>query len=479
LTQLQAEIDPFVSYLLAALTHAGDLATGGQDAPTEVPTDDLKTALVFAQAVEQAAHQLYLDFDSLLVGGIGATVARIAIGAASSSSRSVRESIERLSHGAGAAVPAFDRHTFLYYANQVYAAQNLLEVVSRERAWSDSVGAQINAALIDGWYSQAEMIVSLVPVFGQLYNLGMAAYGKTLLGRQRSALERVLLVGSTLLDVATLKGAKVTSRALLAAKISNYGQVEVKGFASVGDALAMAVGARELASHELADLSRIGALVRSGATLTAGDVVLANRLVARMREAGTVAEWLSIVEELTGQLEQKGKYITQLKQVQLGPGEADAGQATAAALGEQVVALPKTTPDLYRNGIVSTTTGAFQTIDGVKNPDLLIGRELADIVVPETPNMNSLIGSIGAKGRQGGTVVINLAARSPIRAPELVSALPRFWGRPEFLTISRLVIQDTGPAQVFLRPFKYQVVPGGSPLASLVQLMQNYADAQN
>jgi hypothetical protein len=401
------------------------------------------------------------------------------IGAASSSSRSIREYIERLSHGTAATVPALDRHIFLYYANQVYAAQNLLEVASRERAWSDSAGAQNNATLIEGWYSQAEMLVSLVPVFGQLYNLSMAVYGKTLLGRHRSALERVFLVGSTLLDVVTLKGAKITSRALVAAKISNYGQVQVKGFASVTDALAMAVGARELASHELADLSRIGALVKSGASLTSEDAVLANRIVGRMREAGTAAEWLSVVEQLTGQVEQKGKYITNLQHVQLGVGEAEAGQAAAVALGEQVVALPKTSPELYKNGIVSTTTGAFKTIDGIKHPDLLIGRELADIVVPQTPNINSLIGSIGIKGRQGGTVVVNLAARSPIRAPALISALPRFWGRPEYITISRLVVMDGGAAQLFLRPLKYQVIPGGSPLTSIIQLLQNYIDAQN
>lgn len=478
------ELDPTVALQLVALRHVGVLATRPEGAGAHVPAEDMAAALSFAERIEEFVGHLRAKMVMSVPnwGGLGGTLGEVAVGTAASGARAVRQLVERQVRPGTTPAAAVDRHAFLYYANQVHAAREFLEVIAGERPWADSAGARLNIAAIEGWHDEAEIVISFVPVVGTLYGLGMAIYGKTMLGRKRSALERVVLVAGPILEVASaiVKGtSKITGQAIMVAKISNYGQVQIKGFATIFDALEMAVGARALTETDTATLARIAKAVKAGAVLTETEIVEANYIVSRMRESATAAEWLEITRAATGKPEQPGKYITQLRQTELMVGEAEAAEKTATALGEQVVALPKATPVDYRTGRVNSA-GKFKQIDGVKHPDLLIGGELADIVVPLTKDIKALIGTIGIKHRQGGTVVVNLGARCPVRAPDLIAQFGRFWGKPEFMSIWRVVVVDGATVQPLIRPAKYRppVVPAKSNGIAAAVLLRRLDDVR-
>jgi hypothetical protein len=285
--------------------------------------------------------------------------------------------------------------------------------------------------------------IHLIPVVGPLVMIGEALVGRSIWGRNLSTTERVILgAGALLAEIGPL--IRAGRAAVAASRLSTVAGV------SQLQALRMIMASRVLTATERATLERLSAEIRAGRALSEADQVLANRLIGKMSEHLRVAATRAEVEAVTGVARQPGRF-TNLG-TSISADEARVGQALARDLNADVV------------------RPLESTVPGVKNPDYILDDVVAELYSPRTGNIENLIREAVKKHRQGGVMVVDLT-HSPVSPTTVLGSAGRFFGRPEFADVGRLIfVQGDRVIGQALRPATSSLAPtiirGGASAAA-------------
>jgi hypothetical protein len=294
--------------------------------------------------------------------------------------------------------------------------RDFFEVLDEERPYEASIGPAIDR----GAAMTAEMYIGMVPVVGSLWMLAEAAVGREFLtGHVLSDTERVVLgAGALLAEVGTIvRGGATSVRAVQLALLSSR-----TGFGRLGavEALRLAYASRALTRTEAAAMRSLIAVIRRGGRLSAEETVLANRLVGKMREVAIVEEALAA----------HGAAGARRGAVALGFEAASADERRVAnALAAH-----------YQTTVVRVTEQATNAgRAGARTGDIALGGRLAEIYTPQGSNIENVIRKAVNKHGQAGTMIIDLT-RSALGPNTLLGSAGRFWGRPEFADVVRLIV---------------------------------------
>jgi hypothetical protein len=99
------------------------------------------------------------------------------------------------------------------------------------------------------------------------------------------------------------------------------------------------------------------------------------------------------------------------------------------------------------------------TVQGVKNPDYILDDLVAEAYSPISGNLENIIRGAVSKHKQAGVMVIDMT-KSAVSTSDVLASAGRFFGRPEFSDVSRLIVVhgDKVIGQA-LRPVSGSVVP--------------------
>jgi hypothetical protein len=320
-----------------------------------------------------------------------------------------------------------------------------------------------------------EAAISFLPIVGPIFDLSMAVVGKSLYGRQRSPLERVIIgigVFVPLLVEVAVQGTKITARTVLLMKVNKVGSTNIKRFNKIFEAIPIAVAMRELTPEQIKEVLLLVEKLGKGVKLAQEEASRFAYLAGRLYEAGTAGHWLEIIKSKTGTAEIKGRHITDLSGVKFREGEREAGEVIARELNEQVIHLPELGPDEFQKGIKKAIR------EGEKHPDVLIGREFGDVKRATTSNAYAYRTNMTKGGRQGGTIIADLQG-TQLRASELEKQLPGLWGSSGGRKIHRVIIVDGGKAKVFHRPQQFSPLAFTPPVnATAIELHKVWDEVQ-
>lgn len=274
--------------------------------------------------------------------------------------------------------------------------------------------------------------IHLIPVVGSLVMIGEALVGKDIWGRPLSTTERAILgAGALLAEIGPL--IRVGRAAAAASRLSR-----VAGISRM-QAVRMVFVARTLTATDRAALEQLAAKIRAGKALTEAEEALANRLIGKMGEAARVTAVRAEVEAVTGAARQPGRFTNLGKSISRD--EQRVGEALARDLKADVVRPPES------------------TVSGVKNPDYILDDVVAEAYSPRTADVENLIRGAVKKHKQAGVMVIDVT-HSAVKADDLLAAADRFFGRPEFADVGRLiVVQGEKVAGQALRPAAGSAAP--------------------
>ncbi len=283
--------------------------------------------------------------------------------------------------------------------------------------------------------------IHLIPVVGPLVMIGEALIGRSIWGRRLSTIERAILgVGALLAEIGPL--IRAGRAAVAASRLSTVAGV------SQLQALRMIMASRVLTAADRTTLERLSAEITAGRALSEADQVLANKLIGKMSESLKVAAARAEVEAVTGVARQPGRFHNLSSS--MSADEARVGQALARDLNADVV------------------RPLESTVRGVKNPDYILDDVAAELYSPRTGNIEKIIQKAVEKHEQAGVVVIDLT-HSSVPAATVLGSAGRFWGKPEFADVGRLIfVQGDRVIGEALRPSSLAptIVRGGTSAAA-------------
>jgi len=267
-------------------------------------------------------------------------------------------------------------------------------------------------AFVEAGKETVRLGIHLIPVVGSLVMIGEALVGKDIWGRPLSMTERAILgAGALLAEIGPL--IRVGRAAAAASRLSR-----VAGISGI-EAVRMVFASRALTATDRAALEKLAAKVRAGKALTEAEEALANRLIGKMGETARVKAVRAEVEAVTGAARKPGRFTNLGKTISAE--EQRVGEALARDLKADVVRPPES------------------VVSGVKNPDYVLDDAVAELYSPTTGNVENLIRGAVKKHKQAGTMVVDLT-RSAVTPEELLGAAGRFFGRPEFSDVGRLIV---------------------------------------
>lgn len=390
------------------------LVRGAFDSATSDPPDTAGAEIVLAEIADWLEPIVSEDNISRYYAGRPTThsIASIFASKAAGAIASFRRRLRYLED------PREARPLLKLDVDEFEVAQEFLEVLAGERGFDESMGPAIERA----GYARSEILIGSIPVVGSLWMAGEAIVGRSFLSGERlSTLERVLLGGGALLAemgplVAAGKAVPLARQLRLVSRASAFKPI------SRLEAWRLVVAARSLTPHRRALLAELAAKVRAGTPLAAEETVVANRIVAQMREAALVEETLSALRSRPGFTEAPGPLVNLGRA--LTPEEERVARILVAEFPDrQVVHL------------------AEAEISGVRTGDFLVGRELVEAYSPTTASIGKLLSHVEAKHGQAGTIVINTTL-SGVAAADVVASMPRLWGKPTLFDVGSIIVVE-------------------------------------
>jgi hypothetical protein len=323
-------------------------------------------------------------------------------------------------------------------------AQEALEIIVGERPFQGSTFE----AMGEG---RAETILVMLPYIGECVLIYEAVAGRTVVGRRNlSNAERVAAALGVALPIiahysvrlvvrAAAPVVTVTRRAVILALDDLRVSSILATARRLPRAVEIAAGLRALPEHQFNELRALVAAGRQGA-LTASQVARLNYFFVRMYDLSRLAQWLRIIETELGS---SFTGLQKLKNVDLSRREEQLLTMLPEKSGDPVVALPKVLPMDY--------PGRTQ-VPGATYPDAVWRGEMFDLVESTGGSLDAAVGQIGKKKEQASTVVVGLLPDAKLSSSDIDAALPRIWGNPRLVGISRVAILDASGLAVHMRP---------------------------
>jgi hypothetical protein len=311
------------------------------------------------------------------------------------------------------------QHVWRYYRTTFDIGTEFLEVVTGERA----VNQTITPALEAGAWTTIDIYVTSLPVVGSLVSIGEATLGRDLSGRKLSPTERALIGGLTVLsEIGTIF--RATEGVTSALRLSALSRLSNAALQNVGrmEAVMLVAGARALTSRQKALLRQFAQLIRSGARLSADQLLEATRLLAKVDEGAMIAVARS----------------RNARQLATGVGVLVEAGAKPSAVERHIAAI-------VQEYLGAPNILALAEREVVPTAEFLLGRTLIDAYAPTTSKVANLVGEIGKKHRQAGVIAVDLS-RAPVRTAQVEAEISRvgFWGHPDRVDISRIIVIDGG-----------------------------------
>jgi hypothetical protein len=439
-----------ITFTIAAFEAAVALARGVADIRQPerqtVPGANMVRAHIYAEAINEIIQQLYYQFDPTRWPILVATDARMIVAAAAeAASRFENETRQLLPVSPSQSeVHALTGGLAALWVTKLRIAQEALEIIAGERPFQGSTFE----AMGEG---RAETILVMLPYIGDCVLIYEAVAGRSVVGRRNlSNAERVAAALGVALPIIANYSVRLVVRAAAPvitvtrrAVIFALDDLRVSSILATARRLPRAVeiaaGLRALPEGQFNELRNLVAAGRQGA-LSASQVARLNYFFVRMYDLSRLAQWLRIIETELGS---SFTGLQKLKNVSFSPGEEQALTMLAQKSGDPVVKLPEVLPMDY--------PGQAQ-VAGVTHPDAIWRGEMLDILVLRTASINNAVGEIGKKSLQASTVVVALLQDAKLASSDIDAALPRIWGNPRYVGISRVATLDAGGLAVHVRP---------------------------
>ena len=426
--QTQAEADQPAEPALQSEVANAILALGrARDLATAAPPD-LDSALILVNGVHEWMGEVASSSDVDRVyrpRGFMFATAEIFVGRARAAVTLMRRRIT--SQQRALRTRPMNRPQFEYDLREFMVAREFLEVLNRERAYEASMGPTVEAYANE----MAEVQVSMIPVVGSLVAAGEAIAGRTLYGqRPLGTTERAIIGASAALAALgpVIRTGRVTTQAARMALVSSrtgFGPISLR------EAWLLTVGTRSLTPAQSARLSELAQAIRSGRTLGAREIVDANRIVSRMREAALVSEALRRTAGEAGGV--------------VGMAGANADEIRVAG------ALHRHTGRRVTRVVEQAATSRGRT-PGATTGDFVVGSELVENVSVRTPRLEALLTAVAKKHRQAGIVAVDMT-HTTISPAHVVLSAARLWGKPHMLDVNRIIlVRGTDVVGDLLRP---------------------------
>lgn len=450
------ELRPIVPYIIHALKKIRKLSTGVNDlhesAPYTVPQQDMETALMLAEGIEDTLLKLKPRLEIVRKGWAGPVDQMMYVRALSGAQDIRRTLATQLKRATGTNIKSVNIRTLLKYEYRFHGTQDSLRVISGEIAWKDSyMGRSINTEFAEYINYLNNKTKSSIPVISPIYDMNNVITSIRLPDVQNlSNLDRILKVFFSpihfLLRV-IIKGGYVTPK--LIRTYSKASSVEY-------EKLALAVALNKMSPNQIKYFSAAIKVAQSGAKLTDEQQIVLNKLLVGMNQAGVAVAWAKLADNPLNTEESIGSAII-FKDINFKEGEREAITVLTQKMDKvSIIALPDSLPgDLMRKRFYNSHK--LKEKVNVRYPDLVIENILADIYTPTANNFNEIIKSLILKNSQATMIVLNMD-KSPLSPEEVVKQMGRFWREMQTMMIDRVIVLDTkGFFENLTRPIPFQI----------------------
>ncbi|MEU4925243.1 pre-toxin TG domain-containing protein [Streptomyces yokosukanensis] len=425
-----------------------------------VPREDVEAAYQIATEVRRLFVEWQERYYTVPWPGLVELGVRVTMNSASAATKHLVEETRRILDGSP---PGAGQVRSLYgawpliWVQWLYAAYDPLRIIEGELPLSETAIGQVGELFND----VTDFVLTMIPAVGEWVLAYEAGTGHQFAGgRKLSPVERVLAAFGLVLPAAI--GALVKEAPRVGVVLRNF---RVNLARSIPGSAAsrldrftadMVIGLRALPKESFDKFLRI---IRITKALSADQEKAVNFYLSRIDYASRLAQWMRIIEKKFGTGLTGVHALERPPNLVVGPHEQAMMEELSRLSNKPVVSVPEMHPrdyDDFVRKLAADPQTKMPQVKGVKYADTVWGSEFAELYqVQEAKAGENVLDAIKkrGKGKQASTLVVQNGPGMTHDLPSLFDN--RFWCKPDFQWINKIVVIEANALKVIERPVRY------------------------